>query len=404
MERMQSAASHDRCPSCWHTAQRLFHTVAGAPVNSVLNIDTEEMARSFPRGDIELMVCTQCGFIGNRAFDPRLVSYTTGYEATQAFSQTFSAFARRQAEKLIADLSLRGKSIVEIGCGTGEFLGLLCSLGNNRGVGYDPAAVPSRLHPSARGQVRLVPECYSESVDTAGVDLILCRMTLEHIPDTRAFVTMVRGTLSSARQHVFFQVPNATRVIRDCAFEDIYYEHCSYFSEDSLRRLFTTCGFEVLATEIDYGDQYLTLHARADESRQSGGNQQGAAGMVAMATDFEQRYREKRSCWQQRLERLRHGGKRGVIWGAGSKAVSFLTSVEWGAEIAAGVDINPHRQGTFMAGSGHPIVAPSALAAMQPDFVIIMNDIYREEIAGMLQTVGITPEILTIHGPGAGDT
>ncbi|MBD3244263.1 MAG: methyltransferase domain-containing protein [Chitinivibrionales bacterium] len=388
------------CPSCGGEVRKGFHTVTGAPANSVLNIASREQAQSFPRGDIDLSVCTDCGFISNRAFEPKLVSYTTGYEATQAYSPTFSTFARRQAEKLIDDFSLPGKSVVEIGCGTGEFLALLCSLGDNRGVGYDPAYVPGRLNAAVQDRVRVVKDFYSETADTAGADLILCRMTLEHIWDTRAFVAMVRRTISSPQQRVFFQVPNGARVIGDCAFEDVYYEHCSYFMEDSLRRLFGACGFEVLGTETGYDEQYLMLHARAAEQAGEGGDAGAVADVLAMATDFEQRYREKREQWQKRLGGLRDADKRGVIWGAGSKAVSFLTSIEPGQEIVAGVDINPHRQGTFMAGSGHEIVGPDTLGEIKPDFVIIMNDVYREEIEQTLRDIGIAPAVMTIHEPG----
>ena len=57
-------------------------------------------------------------------------------------------------------------------------------------------------------------------------------MTLEHIPATGDFVRMVRRAIGDAVRNrpVFFQIPEATRILRDCAFEDIYYEHCSYFS------------------------------------------------------------------------------------------------------------------------------------------------------------------------------
>ena len=40
---------------------------------------------------------------------------------------------------------LRGKDIIEIGCGKGEFLLLLCEMGNNRGTGFDPGFVSERI-------------------------------------------------------------------------------------------------------------------------------------------------------------------------------------------------------------------------------------------------------------------
>ena len=49
-------------------------------------------------------------------------------------------------------------------------------------------------------------------------------------------------------------------------------------------------------------------------------------------------------------------------------------------EVEAVVDINPHKHGKFLAGTGHEIVAPEALRRLRPDCVVIMNGIYTDEI------------------------
>jgi hypothetical protein len=45
-------------------------------------------------------------------------------------------------------------------------------------------------------------------------------------------------------------------------------------------------------------------------------------------------------------------------------------------------------------GTGQQIVEPSALSDYQPDTVIIMNPIYRDEIAQMLLDMGVYADIL----------
>ena len=57
------------------------------------------------------------------------------------------------------------------------------------------------------------------------------------------------------------------------------------------------------------------------------------------------------------------------------------------------VDINPHKHGKFLAGTGHEIVAPEALARIRPDCVVIMNRIYSDEIRADLERLGLRPEI-----------
>ena len=58
------------------------------------------------------------------------------------------------------------------------------------------------------------------------------------------------------------------------------------------------------------------------------------------------------------------------------------------------VDINPHKQGKHLAGTGQRIVAPAALADDPPDLVVVMNPIYRDEIAADLARQGLTPELV----------
>ncbi len=97
-----------------------------------------------------------------------------------------------------------------------------------------------------------------------------------------------------------------------------------------------------------------------------------------------------------RLDALHAAGKRTVIWGSGSKGVSFLTTLGLTDEIAGAVDINPHRQGYFMPGTGHQIYGPDDLVEMKPDAVIVMNPIYKDEIAADLEKRGLHPEIFAV--------
>src|SRR5690606_15570530 len=130
--------------------------------------------------------------------------------------------------------------VMEVGCGKGEFLVLLSQLGGNRGVGVDPSALPERLVGIVGAErVTLIPEYFKPEHCKTEPDFLCCKMTLEHIIDTSSFISTIRNGLSVAKGTVvFFQVPEAHRILAECAFEDIYHEHCSYFTDYSLTRLF----------------------------------------------------------------------------------------------------------------------------------------------------------------------
>jgi hypothetical protein len=76
---------------------------------------------------------------------------------------------------------------------------------------------------------------------------------------------------------------------------------------------------------------------------------------------------------------MKEGGRRTVVWGAGSKGVTFLNTFrDSGVDYA--VDINTRKQGMYVAGTGQRIVPPEFLKDYQPDLITVMNPIYRKEI------------------------
>jgi hypothetical protein len=82
-----------------------------------------------------------------------------------------------------------------------------------------------------------------------------------------------------------------------------------------------------------------------------------------------------------------------VLWGAGSKAVGFLSAIELDDAITAVVDVNPFKQGTFLPGSAHEIISPQKLLEISPDLVVVMNPAYAGEIRQMLDGLGLNPRL-----------
>ena len=389
------------CPACGSAEMRVFYEVNNVPVNSVLLVTSRDEALNFQTGDITLAVCPACGFISNITFDEALTQYTAQYEATQGYSPTFNKVHQALAQDLIDRYDLRGKDIIEIGCDKGDFITMLCEMGDNRGVGFDPAYVPGR-HPSpAADRLTFIADFYSEKYANYRADFICCKMTLEHIPDVGDFIATVRRSIGdNGDTVVFFQIPNARYVLCDVAFWDIYYEHCSYFTKGSLARLFRANGFEVKDLWTVYDDQYLMIEARPTDGAAAAdplSEEESPAQTLEMVDYFVKHYEAKRDDWRSELARVQSAGHKAVLWGGGSKGVAFLTTLNQTLDdIAYAVDINPIKTGTFMAGTGQEIVAPSFLKEYRPDVVIIMNPVYRDEITRDLTAMGLSPDIRTL--------
>ncbi|NEO16723.1 MULTISPECIES: class I SAM-dependent methyltransferase [unclassified Moorena] len=387
------------CPNCGNQGLSLFYEVHNVPVHSCLMMSTQEAALDFPCGDVVLGFCQDCGFITNVSFDPRWSAYAPNYEDQQSFSPTFNQFALDLANHLIDKYDLHNKDIIEIGCSKGDFLLLLCELGNNRGVGIDPSAVVGRVQSEAADRVTFIQDYYSERYAEYVGDFICCRHTLEHIYPTAEFISTVRRSIGDRLNTVVvFEIPDTIRVLKDLAFEDIYYEHCSYFTPGSLARLFRNCGFEVTDLYRAYGEQYLLIETRpvTIPSDKVHPLEESLEEVTQHVKNFTNEISKKLENWRQHLEQMHAQGKRVVVWGSGSKCVAFLTTLDTTDKIEYVVDINPHRHGKFIPGVGKQIMAPEFLKQYKPDQVIVMNSIYCHEIQQMLDKMGVTTEVISL--------
>lgn len=390
---------NDTCPGCGTSGMEIIYEVNHVPVHSVLLMDSREEAMTYTKRDIVLGFCHTCGFISNIAFDPTVHEYSAKYEETQGFSATFNTFHRGLAQRLIDRYDLHNKDIIEIGCGKGEFLTMLCEMGDNRGIGFDPAYIPERNQNKAKEKITFITDFYSEKYTRYSADVVVCKMTLEHIPNTAEFISTVRRSIGDRfNTNVFFQIPDVTRVLRDIGFWDIYYEHCSYFSPGSLGRLFRKCGFDVLSLGTEYDGQYLMIEAKPSKNTPTPPlpEENDMESLRKDVSYFTANIEPTLSRWRQILNDIRREGKKAVLWGGGSKGVAFLTTLQIENEIEYAVDINPYKHGTFMAGTGQEIVGPEFLRTYKPDVVIVMNPIYCNEIQKDLDALGVKAKLLPV--------
>ena len=337
--------------------------------------------------------------IYNLAFDPSRMAYTHAYENSLHFSRQFQTYAQELATRLIDKYQLQGKRIIEIGCGKGEFLSMLCRGGQNHGVGFDPSCDAGSSAGETLEDITLISDVYSEAYAELTADLICCRQVLEHIQAPRDFLLQLRQVIGKRPDGIaFFEVPNVLYTLRDFAIWDIIYEHCSYFSPSALTRIFQKTGFAVLQVYPAFGGQFLCLEAspkaiRADPSTEPTAELEELSGFVS---SFAAHYQRKVKTWNEALNRWLEQGSRMVVWGAGSKGVTFLNTVDAGKQLRYVVDINPRKQGMHVAGTGQRIVAPQFLRDYRPDIVLVMNPIYATEIRGLLGQASVTAEVLTV--------
>ena len=207
----------------------------------------------------------------------------------------------------------------------------------------------------------------------------------------------IRQSIEQSLETVlFFEVPNALFTLRDLGIWDLIYEHCSYFSDQSLARLFDLYGFGVSRLAETYQGQFLCIEALPQSNingaaAQLENNLLHMAGLVAA---FANRYQSRVEQWRSTLAQLAQDERRVVVWGSGSKGITFLNILQTQTQISYVVDINPRKHDMYAAGTGQKIVPPEFLRDYKPDVIIIMNPIYQAEIQQIAQGLDLTPEFM----------
>lgn len=382
-----------RCAVCGAEGLDAFYGVDGVPTQSCVLLDSESEAAAYPAGDLLLALCRQCGFIQNVRFESAIVDYSKPTEESQAFSGRFQAFAGDLATRLVERHGLVGGSVLEVGCGKGDFMRLLSDRGVSSGVGIDPGFLPGRVDGDS-GEIRFVRDWYDERHVELTADLVLTRHLLEHVPNVGEFLSwLVVSTQRTPGAPLFTEVPDVARVLDEGAFWDVYYEHCAYFTLGSLGRALRHAGLRVDELELAFDDQYILASAVPAPGAEPHPAEEPVSAIVPKVDSFAQVAARSRAAWLARVKDVIDGGGRVCIWGGGSKAVAFLTTLGLTdhADQLLVVDINTHKQGKWLPGTQTPVSPPARLATEPPHLVIPMNSVYVDEIRADLERMGLSP-------------
>lgn len=390
---------NSKCPVCSGLESRIFFEHGNMPVSIGVQYPSRRQATDCVRGRIDLMFCPVCGFIWNRSFDAGLLEYSQRYDNSLDHSPVFREYARGLARRLINTYGITQKRVLEIGCGKGHFLSLLCAEGGNSGIGFDPSYEGEQIRDAERGSIEYHKDFYGEKYVTSQGDLVCCRHVFEHIENPVEFLSTVHRTINGDRDvMVYFEVPNVRFILDQLSVWDVIYEHCNYFSRESLEFVFKKSGFEVIRVEESYGGQFISIDARISSEDRNGRRElSGVARASALSESvdaFAQNVAAREKPWIERFALWSQDNTRAVIWGGGAKTVSFLNMLSMSGIISHVVDINPNKQGLYIPGSGQEIIAPDVLMDYQPDVVVLMNPIYKREVELKLEEMKVKTMVI----------
>ena len=164
-----------------------------------------------------------------------------------------------------------GKRVLDVGCGTGEFVSFLAEAGFDT-AGIEPAAAAVEMAQAAGLSVsQATLEEYAQD-STLTFDAITLLDVLEHVPDPVQALRAAEKLLAPGGC-ICVWVPNDFNVLQMAAQQKMgrspwwvaIPDHINYFNNASLSKLFDQLNFEVIYTQGDFpmelfllmGDEYI---------------------------------------------------------------------------------------------------------------------------------------------------
>jgi hypothetical protein len=111
---------------------------------------------------------------------------------------------------------------------------------------------------------------------------------------------------------------------------------------------------------------------------------------LSLAREFAASVSETEAKWKSILSDFQASSfgapARVGVWGAGAKGVTFANLADPAAtSIHCFIEVNPAKQGKFIPGTGHPIIAPEQIDAEGLNGVLVLNPNYVREMTKYLQ-------------------
>lgn len=370
-------------------------TIPAMPVHVGLLWTTQDAARGCEKAEMRLSLCSHCGYVWNAAFDITQMAYEQDYDNALHHSPKFSTWEADLAKGLVERHGLRGRRLAEIGPGDGRFLANLCIEGGNTGIGFEPGHNPERVSELvAEADVQIFDE-YADADSLRGheVDFVSSRHVLEHIPEPNMLIDAIRGGIV-AGGGVYIEVPNFAWALDRGAFEDLMYEHCGYYTPETLAHLMVRAGFSDVHAAPTFDGLFAAVEARVADGEPVDAPIDPA--VVARIRNDVHALSDRIEVVGREFAGRKSAGQRLAAWGGGARAVGLMNLVPATDAIEWVVDINPRKQGTYVTGTGHAIVAPEALKEAQPDAVLVVNPVYMDEIGRMLTDLGVDADLISI--------
>lgn len=388
--------SNNHCPVCGESNN--VSTVSRTNLVTMQNYiyRSRQAAVEANIGEFELYVCDICGLVYNARFDSNLVSYDENYDVYIP-SAIFADYYKEIATFIYDKFSLDGGLVVDIACGKGTFLEVLCGLYPNvQGLGIDPSY---EFNNTAAPNLKFIKDVFKAEYITRQPALILCRHAFDQIEQPLSFLQSIQSALRLFNETPFFiEVADLEWIIETGAFWDLCYERCSYWTAASLKNTLGRAGFQTENVLKASNGQYLWAFGTVmqESAAMAETNSVGESLTAYSLTE-----KNLVAGMKTKLQNLKAEGNLLAVWGMATKGVVFCNLIDAERQLFDYcVDISEKKINCFVAHTGHEINAPDILCRVGSAklVIVVMNPNYLTEIIESCKQLNLNPRYIDASG------
>lgn len=315
--------------------------------------------------DLEVCQCSGCGLV-QLSNDP--VSYYKEVIRAAAFSEEMTDFRRKQFESLVQKYFLKGKKVIEIGCGRGEYLSIIQkSSVEAYGLEYSKESVAQCIKKKLKVSKGFI-QSSTDRLNHAPFDAFFILNFLEHLPDPNSTLRGIYNNLTDEAVGLV-EVPNFDMILRNNLFSEFINDHLFYFTRETLNSTLRQDGFEIIDCNEVWHDYIISAIVKKGKK-----------------LDISHFYKYQTKLKNEIEEYIRRfKDKKVAIWGAGHQALAIISLINLADKIKYVVDSAAFKQGKYTPVTHIPIVSPDALDSDPVDAVIVMAASYSDEVARIMR-------------------
>jgi SAM-dependent methyltransferase len=315
--------------------------------------------------DLKVYQCSGCGLV-QLSNDP--VPYYKDVIRAAAFSEEMKDFRKEQFGNFINNFSLKGRKVIEIGCGRGEFLSIMPQFGIEAyGLEHSEESVMHCVKYGLKVSKGFI-ENGTQRLDYAPFDAFYILNFLEHLPDPNSMLRGMGNNLTDDGIGLV-EVPNFDMILRNKLFSEFISDHLFYFTKDTLNATLRLNGFEIIDCNEIWYDYIISAVVRKRKKLDISHFYNHQTQLKNEIENYIRRFKDKKV----------------AIWGAGHQALAIIALITLADKIKYVVDSASFKQGKYTPATHVPIVSPDKLASDPVDAVIVMAAGYSDEVARIIR-------------------